>query len=126
MIEKRWMDDLHAYLGGIVRELNGFPQCVGGVEDHVHLLVGLKATHTLSNFMRELKTASSSWIHSELCQPGFAWQEGYGAFTLAAADRNALIAYIDRQEERHKSVSARDEFIRFLQDDGVMYRDEYV
>jgi len=55
MIEKRWMDDLHAYLGGIVRELNGFPQCVGGVEDHVHLLVGLKATHTLSNFMRELK-----------------------------------------------------------------------
>lgn len=61
-----WRARLHEYLGGTVAGLGGFPQGVGGVADHVHLLVGLKATHTLADFMRELKKASSVWVHEQI------------------------------------------------------------
>ena len=74
---------LHEYLGGTVNGLKGFSQGVGGTADHVHLLVGLKSTHCLSDFMRELKKSSSSWAHKEIGLAKFAWQEGYGAFTVS-------------------------------------------
>ena len=81
LISPDWRARLHEYLGGTVRGLGGFPEGVGGVADHVHLLVGLKATHCLSDVMRELKKASSTWVHKEAGLRAFAWQEGYAAFT---------------------------------------------
>ena len=72
-----WRARLHDYLGGTIRGLGGYPEGVGGVADHVHLLVGLKATHCLSDVMRELKKASSIWVHKEVGLRSFAWQEGY-------------------------------------------------
>ena len=66
LIEPSWRNRLHEYLGGTVEGLKGFPQGVGGIADHVHLLVGLKATHCLADFMRELKKASSVWVHEEI------------------------------------------------------------
>jgi REP element-mobilizing transposase RayT len=71
-----WRSRLHDYLGGTVRGLGGYSDRVGGVADHVHLLVGLKATHCLADFMRELKKASSAWVHEEMGLRSFAWQEG--------------------------------------------------
>lgn len=65
-ISKDWQERLHEYLGGTVKGLDGFPQGVGGVADHVHLLVGLKATHRLADFLRELKKASTAWVHHEI------------------------------------------------------------
>jgi len=65
-IEPQWETRLHEYLGGTVRGLDGFPQGVGGVEDHVHLLIGLKTTHRIADFMRELKKATSRWVHEEI------------------------------------------------------------
>jgi hypothetical protein len=73
--------NLHAYLGGIVRAANGIPESIGGVSDHVHLLIGLRATHRLADVLRELKSVSSGWVHDEIGVRGLAWQEGYGAFT---------------------------------------------
>nr|WP_256200644.1 transposase [Verrucomicrobium spinosum] len=64
--------------------LGGFCQGVGGINDHVHLLIGLKPTHCLSDFMRELKKASSIWVHQEVGLGHFAWQEGYSAFSVSA------------------------------------------
>lgn len=66
MIADAWKSRLHEYLGGTVKGLDGFPQRVGGVADHVHLLVGLKSTHCLADFLRELKKASSAWVHNEI------------------------------------------------------------
>ena len=74
---------LHEYLGGIVKHLDGFPQGIGGIEDHVHLLVGLKTTHRISDFMRELKKSASQWVHSTVGMPEFKWQEGYGIFSVS-------------------------------------------
>jgi REP element-mobilizing transposase RayT len=75
LIRDAWREDLHAYLGGTVRGLDGVPESVGGVADHVHLLVGLRATHTLADFMRELKKASSVWA-AEISGERFAWRKG--------------------------------------------------
>jgi putative transposase len=74
MIDVAWRARLHEYLGGTVNGLKGFSQGVGGTEDHVHLLIGLKSTHCLADVMRELKKATSLWIHEEIGVAKFAWQ----------------------------------------------------
>src|ERR1051326_7887835 len=81
-IAPRWKARLHEYLGGTVRGLDGVPQAIGGVEDHVHLLVGLRATHILADFVRELKKSATTWVHEQKLDLQFAWQEGYAAFTV--------------------------------------------
>jgi REP element-mobilizing transposase RayT len=85
LIASDWRARLHAFLGGVIRTLNGVPEAVGGVGDHVHLLVGLRATHTLSDVLREIKSVSSAWVHENVRFRSFAWQEGYGAFTVSAS-----------------------------------------
>src|ERR1700720_5010620 len=86
-IAPQWRSRLHEYLGGTVAGLGGFPQGVGGIADHVHLLVGLKATHCLADFLRELKKGASGWVHDDLHIRPFAWQEGYSAFTVSPTAR---------------------------------------
>jgi REP element-mobilizing transposase RayT len=84
------------------------------VEDHVHILVGLKATHRLSDVMRELKKASSKWVHEEIGLRSFRWQEGYGAFTVSERGIEAVRRYIARQEEHHRVRTFRQEYIAML------------
>ncbi len=74
-IEPAWRHDLHRYLGGCVKTLDGVPEEIGGIEDHVHLLLGLRATHCLADVLREIKKVSSRWVHEEVRMPKFAWQE---------------------------------------------------
>ena len=126
LINAEWRDRLHEYLGGTVRGLGGFPEGVGGVTDHVHLLVGLKATHCLADFMRELKKASSVWVHDEIRLDSFAWQEGYAAFTVSATARDAVKSYIANQEEHHRVKSFREELIEMLERAGVEYDPKYL
>jgi hypothetical protein len=125
-IEAAWQLRLHEYLGGTIRGLGGFPQEVGGVADHVHLLVGLKATHCLADVMRELKKASSAWVHDELGILGFAWQEGYAAFTVSATAREAVRSYIARQEEHHRVRSFREEVVEMLEKAGITYDPKFL
>ncbi len=117
---------LHEYLGGTVRGLGGFPQGIGGVADHVHLLVGLKATHCLADFMRELKKASSVWMHDEAGLAEFAWQEGYAAFTVSATACKAAQRYIANQAAHHRRHSFREELIELLQRAEVEYEEKYL
>jgi REP element-mobilizing transposase RayT len=124
LIAKPWRPELHSYLGGIIKGLDAHPQGIGGVADHVHLLVSLKPTHRLSDFMRELKKSSSSWIR-ESHLPAFRWQEGYAAFTVSASSRDAVRKYIASQEEHHRVKSFREELIGFLEKSGVEYDERY-
>jgi putative NIF3 family GTP cyclohydrolase 1 type 2 len=126
MIDSAWRLRLHEYLGGTIRGLGGFPEGVGGVADHVHLLAGLKATHCLADVMRELKKASSMWVHEELGVPHFAWQEGYAAFTLSATARESVRVYIANQEEHHRVRTFREEVIQMLEKAGVAYDLKYL
>ncbi len=125
IIASEWRARLHEYLGGTIAGHGGFPQGIGGVADHVHLLVGLKATHCLADVMRELKKASSVWIHEQIGLQSFAWQEGYAAFTVGVPTRQAVQRYIATQEEHHRVRSSREEFIELLAKAGVEYNARY-
>jgi len=114
MIQSAWRGDLHAYLGGIIRTANGIAESVGGVSDHVHLLVGLRATHRLADVLRELKSVSSGWVHDEIGLSNFAWQEGYGAFSIGISAKEATIAYIRNQTAHHRTRSFSEELQRML------------
>ena len=126
IIDATWRRELHEYLGGTVNGLGGKSKGVGGTADHVHLLVGLKPTHQLSDFMRELKKATSVWVHDTGGLPSFAWQEGYGAFTVSPTAHGKVRAYIANQEEHHVVKTFRDEFIEFLDHTGVPYEEKYL
>ena len=102
-----------------VNGLKGVAQGVGGTKDHVHLLVGLKATHCLADFMRELKKTSSVWVRDEIGEKKFAWQEGYGAFSVSPTARDGVKRYIDNQEEHHRKKSSREEFEELLTQAGI-------
>ncbi|HYE76051.1 MAG TPA: IS200/IS605 family transposase [Blastocatellia bacterium] len=117
---------LHAYMGGILNDLGATPECIGGVDDHVHLLIGLRATHRLSDVLRELKSASSKWIHEEIDNRLFSWQDGYGAFTVSASRIEEVKSYIARQEEHHRKRTFQEEYLEFLKQSAIEYDERYL
>jgi REP element-mobilizing transposase RayT len=125
-IAEDWRERLHEYLGGTIRQLGGFTQKVGGVADHVHLLVGLKSTHTLASVLRELKKSSSQWVHGEIGQQTFAWQEGYAAFTVSPTGRDGVRDYIANQAEHHRRRTFREELVDMLKRAGVESDPQYL
>jgi REP element-mobilizing transposase RayT len=105
----------HRYLGGIARNHTSPALTIGGAQDHVHLLISLAKTITISDLLMHLKRDSSKWIKSK--GPGFAdfaWQEGYGAFTIGESQVEAFTRYIETQEEHHRTRSFQDEFRAIL------------
>ncbi len=126
IIAPDWRERLHAYMGGILKDMDAVPQGIGGVADHVHLLVGLKATHCLADVMRDLKRGSSEWVHDTIRDRAFAWQEGYGAFTVSATVRDEVRLYIARQEEQHRTRTFREEYLEFLRRGGVEFDERFV
>lgn len=118
---------LHAYLATVARNAGCVCYRVGGVADHVHLAIRLSRTITIAQVIEELKTSSSKWLKTtspSLAQ--FAWQRGYGAFSVGPGDLAALQTYIDAQEEHHRSRSFQEEYVAFLKKYGVEYDERYV
>jgi putative transposase len=124
-IQPVWRPQLHEYLGGTIRGLEGVPLKVGGVEDHVHALIGLKTTHCLADFVRELKKASSVWAVQNH-ERNFEWQEGYSIFTVSVSMMETVSAYIGRQEEHHRKLTFGEELKQFLEKHGVKYDPKYL
>ena len=119
-------NDLFAFLGGCVKTANGYPLAINGTDDHVHLLVGLRATHCLADFVQDVKQASSKWVHKSIGIEQFAWQPGYGAFTVSASNIDSVIKYIAGQEEHHRTKSFQEEYVTFLNKHGVKYDEKYL
>lgn len=125
LITDAMRDRLFAYMGGILNELQVTPILINGPSDHVHLLVALPASGALSDIMRVLKTNSSRWVHEEL-QQEFAWQSGYGAFSVSHSNAQSVRHYIANQQEHHKTVSFQEEFIAFLKRNQISYDSRYI
>jgi putative transposase len=125
-IDHPWRERLHAWLGGAIRAAGGIPDSVGGVGDHVHLLMGLRATHRLSDVMRDIKASSSDWVRHGLGRPIFAWQDGYGAFTVRASLRETVRRYVENQEEHHRRKSFLEEYRDLLLRHGVTFDERYL
>jgi REP element-mobilizing transposase RayT len=117
---------VHAYLGGVIRGVEGVPLDIGGVSDHVHLIVGLKPTHCVADVMRTLKGDSSRWIHEELQVADFAWQEGYGAFTVSRSNVESVRDYIRHQDEHHRKQTFQEEYREFLMKHEIEFEERYL
>lgn len=98
----------------------------GGTADHIHILLSLPSSLSIANAMREIKSASSRWMHEVCGIPEFEWQEGYAAFSIGCAQLEATLAYIARQEEHHRKRDFQAEFIAFLKRHRIEYDPLYV
>jgi putative transposase len=112
-------------MGGIVKGLEGVPLAIGGIEDHAHLLVGLKSKHRLDYFLRDLKADSSAWVHREL-KKKFEWQKGYAAFTVSPTSVEGVKKYVLTQEEHHGKETFEDELVKLLKISGIDYDEKYL
>lgn len=126
LINSEWRERFHSYIGGVVRTAEGVPEAIGGVADHVHLLVGLRANFSLADIIRDVKAVTSRWVHDEIGMLRFQWQEGYGAFTVSASQLEQVREYIDRQEEHHRDRTFQAEYLEFLNRSGVEYDERYL
>jgi putative transposase len=127
LIKPEFEKDLHAYLGGIVRQIGGTALCVNGTCDHVHLLVRVSANRSVADVARLIKTNSSKWIHEKWPEHHlFAWQTGYGAFTVSESGAPAVRDYISNQQEHHRARSFQEEFMAFLKKNGIAVDERYL
>lgn len=127
IITDAYQSRLYDYLGGTIRGLGGISLALNGMEDHVHLLAKLRPDRALSDVLRELKANASGWMHDVFPElKDFSWQRGYGAFTVSQSQVEEVRKYIAAQQEHHRKQSFRDEFIRFLQANGVEYDERYI
>ena len=118
---------LYDYLGGTIRKLGGISLELNGTEDHVHLLAKLRPDCALSAVLRDLKANATGWMHDVFPSlKNFSWQRGYGAFTVSQSQVELVRQYIVRQKEHHRKVSFRDEFIQFLQENGIEYDERFI
>lgn len=119
-------DRLYAYIGGIVKKEKGKLLCIGGVADHIHLLLSLQPSVAISDLMRAIKAKSSSFMKEVLKQDSFEWQDGYGVFSVSASVIEKVIHYINHQEEHHRTISFQEEFVLFLKRHQIPYKEAYL
>ncbi|NNE66565.1 MAG: IS200/IS605 family transposase [Pyrinomonadaceae bacterium] len=125
LIKPAFKDDLFAYTGGIIRDLGAVPLAVGGIEDHIHLLLGLRSWHRPDYVIRDIKSGSTKWVTNEK-KSIFKWQRGYAAFSVSPTRIEKVRKYILNQEEHHKGVSFEEELITLLDEAGVEYDPKYL
>jgi putative transposase len=118
---------VHQYLGGAIRDENGVALIVNGTADHVHILAKLRQDKALSKLIGEIKANSSGWISRTFKElRGFAWQEGYGAFTVSESQVAKVRGYIERQEQHHRTVSFLEEFKVILRAHRLPFDERYL
>lgn len=118
---------IHKYLGGAIRGEGGIALIVNGTADHVHILAKLRQDKAVSKPIGEVKANSSGWISRTFKEAaGFAWQEGYGAFTVSESQAPKVRRYIERQEEHHQRISFLEEFKVILRAHGLPFDERYL
>ena len=120
-------EELFRYFAGILTKLECQVMIAGGVEDHVHLLFALSRTNCIADVIKELKRGSSLWLKGKSpTLANFAWQHGYGVFSIGYSQRDAVCAYIVGQDEHHRRISFQDEFRELLRRYEVEFDERYV
>ncbi len=125
LVKADFRAELFAYLGGIIREMNGTALIINGIADHIHMLVRIRPVHSAAQIVRVVKANSSRWVH-EKWDAGFAWQTGYGVFSVSESSVPAVTKYIAEQEMHHRKHSFQEEYIAFLKKNKVAYDERYI
>jgi len=127
LLDKRWRARLFQYMVGIMNYLGHRTLAVNGVEDHVHILYGLRPSKSISDTMQMLKGETSEWINTNrFCHGHFEWQSGYGAFSYRKTDVPMIARYIENQEEHHRKIVFMDEYRGMLKDFDVEFDERYI
>ena len=118
---------LYSYVFGMIKNKNSKLYRIGGMPDHVHLLIDLHSSLSLSDFMRELKTSTNSWlkVHRQEFPLFSGWGTGYAAFSYNLSDKETIVNYIANQKEHHKTVSFADEYRQFIEVNGWEIDEKY-
>jgi REP element-mobilizing transposase RayT len=118
---------LFPYIRGIIQKEGELLFEISGVDDHIHLLVGIRPDKAVSALVRTIKAGSSKWIHLTFeGLPQFAWQEGYGVFSVSKSITPDVIAYIQKQEEHHRVKPFHEEFVELLKKHGLPFDERYI
>lgn len=126
-ISTDWKEELYRYISGIIKYRNQKLMIIGGMKDHIHILIGFHPACVLSDLVRDKKSNSSKWVNENRLATGrFEWQTGYGAFTIGQSQVDKIINYIKNQEAHHSKRTFRDEYLDFLKAYKVEYNLEYV
>jgi len=127
VLEKENRSALLKYIWGILNKNNCHLYRINGVEDHLHLITHIHPSVALADLVKNIKIASSGYINENgLFKSFIAWQEGYGGFTYSIKEKSRLIEYVKNQEEHHKIISFRDEFIELLGEHEIEFDEKYL
>ena len=127
LIKKSWKEELYKYITGIVKNNKQKLIAINGVENHVHLFIGLKPNISLSDLIRDVKANSSKFINDrKLIKGKFNWQEGFGAFSYSHSHIDKVYKYIMNQEEHHKKKTFSEEYIDLLKKFQIEYDEKYI
>lgn len=127
LISKSWKEDLHKYITGIFQQNNHKMLQINSMPDHIHILIGMRPTQSISSLVQNVKTESSKWIKDQkFCTAPFAWQEGYGAFSYSKSHVPVVIRYIQNQDLHHKKQNFLDEYRQFLKAFEIEYDEQYI
>ena len=127
LIQSAWKEELFKYIGGIFRNKKQKLIAVGGIEDHIHLLFGLRPSMAISDLIRDVKSDSTEFVNKKRFVRGrFSWQEGFGAFSYSRSDLDAVAKYVLDQERHHKRRSFKEEYMTLLDRFEVEYEDRYL
>jgi putative transposase len=127
LISPEIQDRLWAYMGGIARENNMKALAIGGVKDHAHVFLSLPSTISIAKAIQLVKGGSSKWVHDTFSShENFAWQEGYGAFSVSVSSINWTINYIKNQKEHHRQKDFQKEYLAFLNKHNIEYDEKYI
>jgi len=127
LISVNWRDELHKYISGIIRNKEQKPIIVGGMADHIHVLVGLRPAMSISDLVRDIKNNSSKFINDrKLVNGRFSWQEGYGVFSYSHSDVDKVYNYILNQESHHQKKTFKGEYSDLLKDYEINYDEKYL
>ena len=126
-IEPPIREDLYSFIGGIMNNKNARLISAGGVFDHIHLYASLPSTISVADFVNVVKSNSSRWIHESFSRlRNFAWQEGYGAFSVSKSEQQKVVKYIANQEHHHRTRTFKEELIKLLDKHEIEYDERYL
>jgi REP element-mobilizing transposase RayT len=126
-IQKKDKEKLYAYMGSIIKDNQCIPIIINGVENHVHILFIMSKNIALSAIMEQVKKHSSRWMKTLGSDyDNFGWQGGYGGFSVSQTIHNITKKYIENQEEHHRKITFKEEYLRLLQEYGVDYNEDYL
>ena len=127
IINSQWKNTLYKYITGTIHNNNHKLLAINGTSDHIHILIGLRPSQSISDLMKDVKQSSSKWINeNKLVKGHFEWQEGYGAFSHSKSQINKVIDYIDNKESHHKKLTFKEEYLDFLKKFEVDYDEKFI